>query len=235
MRRGDDSSNTSLVFAKRRDLENHLARGMTQIVLDGTCAGVDLPAHLHGQDQVILNLSYAFHLRVFELDREGVQASLSFSGQEHLCVIPWQSIYFIRLASGEEEGSMYIESMPLSMREQLMRLAGLDLDLDDLDDLDESEDGYSGALSADHAASLDDDELPIVTPPPPRPALRRADQVSEDSLDEDSSWLEQLPQLSASTEVVNEVSLLDEGDEGDEGDDGPISFREFLKKKQSDH
>lgn len=137
---------------------------------------------------------------------------------------------------------MYLESMPLSMREQLMRLAGLDLD-----DLEESEDHYSSDLSVDLSASFDDDELPIVTPPPPRPPLRRADQVSEDSLDEDDSWLDQLPQVSALAEDVAEVEpsarvggeAHDEGQGHDEAvdqgeGDEPISFKDFLKKKQSE-
>lgn len=226
MRHRDDGITEQASFAKRRDLENHLGRGMTQIVLDSHCSGVDLPAHLMGQDQVVLNLSYAFHLRIFEIDLDGVQASLSFSGQEYLCIIPWKCVYFIRLASGEEEGSMYLESMPLSMREHLMKLAGLDLE-----DLDESDDDDGGDSSFDLSTSIDDADLPpIVTPTPPRPTLRRADQVSDDSLDEDSSWLEQLPLVSSSIQQKSHL-IDDEAEDDDESEDEPISFTEFLKKK----
>lgn len=227
MRRRDDGVTEQESFAKRRDLENHLNRGMTQVVLDATCEGVELPAHLMGQDQVVLNLSYAFHLRVFEIDLDGVKASLSFSGQEHLCVLPWSCVYFIRLASGEDEGSMYLESMPLSMREHLMKLAGLDLE-----DLDESFDELSGDSSFDLSTSLDDDGLPpIVTPSPPRPALRRADLVSEDSLDEAEPWIEQLPQVERAQEGGGSDELEAEEEPDEEGE--PISFTDFLNKKNA--
>jgi len=226
MSRRDDGGLEQASFAKRRDLENHLSRGMSQIVLDATCAGVALPEHLMGQEQVVLNLSYAFHLRVFELDLEGVRASLSFSGREELCVIPWRSVYFIRLASGEEEGSMYLESMPLSMREQLMRLAGLGFD-----DLDEDL-----SDSFDLSSSVDDEDLPpIVTPAPPRPALRRADQVSDESLDEDSAWASRLPQVESPERVALDASdPMDATEEEEDDEEGaPISFTELLNQKKA--
>jgi hypothetical protein len=191
-----------------------------------------------GQEQVVLNLSYAFHLKVFELSLEGVQASLSFSGQESLCVIPWESVYFIRLASGEEEGAIYLESMPMSVRQLLLHAAGVDIELD------ESDDGDLEDLSYDLSSSLDDESLPIVSPTPPRPALRRADQVSEDSLDGDESWIEGLPRLNTEAEESRReraealMSSRDSeegadgvGDEG-EAEEGGISFQAFLKHKQ---
>jgi stringent starvation protein B len=204
---------------------------MTQVVLNTRAEGVSLPAHLMGQEQVVLNLSYAFRLRVFELNADAVRASLSFGGQEFECVLPWESVYLIRPASGESEGAMYLEAMPPALRAQLFSAAGLSNEegeallnerLQALDDevfLEEA--GLFAREGSDLEGDLERDEPPLVTPAPPRPALRRASEDEEEELDD--QWLERLPQLG---EPPQEELSEEEGE--------VISFQAFLQRKQAE-
>lgn len=117
---------------KQSALEESLSVGMTSVYIDSTREGVSLPDHLMGQPRVILNLSYLFKLKVFEIDREGVRASLSFGGSDFLCVLPWESLYLLHLADpadAEDVGALFWESIPPVMRSQFEALAthlGLD-------------------------------------------------------------------------------------------------------------
>lgn len=107
-------------------LEESLSVGMTSVYLDSRVDGVSLPDHLMGQPRVILNLSYLFKCRVFDIDSAGVRASLSFGGKEFLCVIPWESVYLLHLANPSEEdeqGALFWESIPDVMRSQFEALA----------------------------------------------------------------------------------------------------------------
>lgn len=95
---------------KRELLEVLLDKGMTLVAVDGGATGVDLPAHLRGDPQVRLNLSYRFGLPI-ELDDHGVRATLTFGGVPHDCVIPWQAIYLAHSHVSEEQ-FLFIADVP---------------------------------------------------------------------------------------------------------------------------
>ena len=108
---------------KKSALLERLDRGVTQLFVNSEIAGVDLPVSQMGKPQVILNLSYKFELDVFEIKVEGVSASISFGGVTHLCLLPWDSIYFIRLAQDEgDEGLFYFDSLPELLKERFQAL-----------------------------------------------------------------------------------------------------------------
>ena len=151
--------------AKRECLEKLLAEGLVFLQLDPRVEGVDLPAHLRRQPVVGLNLSLNFRLELFEVNEEGVRASLSFQGVRHFCTLPWASIFMMGLAEGD--GSyVFPESAPVEMRERLRAaVAG----------------GHATPGPTDDAEIADDDkntegeEVEDEPPPPPvrgRPQLR---------------------------------------------------------------
>jgi len=193
-----------LNLQKRADLEEALAKGMTQVVLDGSHPGVDLPSHLKGNVQVRLNLSHSFRLRVFELTAEGVRASLSFSRVEHLCVLPWEAIYSMQPTRGDDPGRLYFPSLPQALKEHFLALSGL------------SEEELSAQLGGAPRAPLS-----RPTPPPPSP-LRRADEALEGV---DESWSDRLPHVSS---PAGRAPAPEEGGEGEE-EEGVISFSRFQR------
>ena len=106
---------------KREALSTRLADGRVQIRVDSTKEGVVLPPFLMDRVQVTLNLSYAFKPDVFVIDEEGIQVTLSFSGEKSLCILPWESLYFLHSLSpnGESvgDGEVFIESIPHDLLE----------------------------------------------------------------------------------------------------------------------
>lgn len=103
---------------KRRLLERLLDEGLVVVHLDPRRPGVDLPAWLVDQPSIALNLSRNFGLDVFEIDGQGVQASLSFQGRRHHCRLPWSSIY---LMANRATGQAYV--FPRSVPGELADLA----------------------------------------------------------------------------------------------------------------
>lgn len=116
-----DNELMMLSARKREALSTRLADGRVQIRVDSTKEGVVLPSFLMDRVQVTLNLSYAFKPDVFVIDEEGIQVTLSFSGEKSLCVLPWESLYFLHSLSpnGESvgDGEVFIESIPHDLLE----------------------------------------------------------------------------------------------------------------------
>ena len=116
-----DDELMKLSARKREALSTRLAEGRIQVRVDSTKEGVILPPFLMDRVQVTLNLSYAFKPEVFVIDEEGVQVTLSFSGEKSLCVLPWDSLYFLHSLSpnGESvgDGEVFIESIPHDLLE----------------------------------------------------------------------------------------------------------------------
>lgn len=77
---------------KRETLLELLEAGMVMVYVDPSAPDVDLPAHLHEQDVVALNLSRKFGLEVFRVGPLAIEASLSFGGTRYHCVMPYQAI-----------------------------------------------------------------------------------------------------------------------------------------------
>jgi len=86
---------------KRSALERLLELGLVQIGLDARNDEVQVPPHLVNDLQLRLNLSYRFGLPL-DLDDWGINTTLTFSGTNHDCLIPWSCVYLmISHVSGE--------------------------------------------------------------------------------------------------------------------------------------
>lgn len=71
-------------------------RGLVMVTLDGRADGVHVPDHLRGEPQLALNFSSRFGIEDFSYDEQGVRASLSFSGQDVFCDVPWSAVWMMR-------------------------------------------------------------------------------------------------------------------------------------------
>jgi hypothetical protein len=100
-------------------LKNYLEHGKILIAIDSRVQNVQLPTHLMNSIQVKLNLSYHFQTKVFEIDdvKEEVRIDLGFNGERFLCVIPFQSIYYVAMANTPLDGVEIIENMPIQLLE----------------------------------------------------------------------------------------------------------------------
>ena len=68
------------------------ARGasVVAVIIDGAVEGVMVPQHLLGQ-RFALNLSLRYGTPL-ELHATGIYATLSFSGRDYNCFLPWRSV-----------------------------------------------------------------------------------------------------------------------------------------------
>ncbi len=107
---------------KRARLLSLLDDGMVLVRIDATHEGVDVPEHLRGTPGLALNLSYRFRAPVFEVGPFAVQASLSFGGDRHLCVLPYDAIYLLQ---SHATGTVVVfpEDAPVPFRDVLRRAA----------------------------------------------------------------------------------------------------------------
>jgi len=86
---------------KRSALERLLELGLVQIGLDARNEDIQVPEHLINDLQLRLNLSYRFGLPL-DLDEWGINTTLTFSGTNYDCLIPWTCVYLmISHVSGE--------------------------------------------------------------------------------------------------------------------------------------
>ena len=105
---------TEAELSKRRVIQDLLQSGMSTIQLDPRRAGVSVPAEYASQAALTLNLSHAFRLDVFEFGAFSIKASLSFSGDRHLCVLPYQSIYAV-VSQAEGKHLLFPEDVPVEL------------------------------------------------------------------------------------------------------------------------
>jgi stringent starvation protein B len=78
---------------KMAAFQDMLERGLTMLHLDARQDVVDVPEHFRQDHHLRLNYSYRFFLDTFEIDEQGVQASLSFGGIPHLTTVPWNAVF----------------------------------------------------------------------------------------------------------------------------------------------
>jgi hypothetical protein len=98
-----------------------LEQGLVFVQLDPRDEGVVVPDHLRSQLPLGLNLSRNFHLETFEIDDEGVRASLSFKGVRSLCVLPWSAVF---LMSADDKTYVFEESFPKELAAALKTQRG---------------------------------------------------------------------------------------------------------------
>jgi len=102
---------------KRELLDMLLGDGMVMLHLDATHPGVMVPARHQGDLHLRLNLSLAFNLPDLEIDEDGVRASLSFSGSNVYCVMPWDAIFALT-SHTRPMGYVWPEDLPRELAEQ---------------------------------------------------------------------------------------------------------------------
>lgn len=95
---------------KRSTFERLLESGISVVHLVPDHEGVHLPSHLYGQPAVLLNFSYQFNLDDFSFDDIGVSASLSFSGLDHPCHVPWPAVVAI---SNQDRSQVFFWDTPV--------------------------------------------------------------------------------------------------------------------------
>ncbi|MGC6415925.1 MAG: ClpXP protease specificity-enhancing factor SspB [Bradymonadia bacterium] len=105
---------TEAELSKRRVIQDLLQSGMITIQLDPRRAGVSVPAEYASQAALTLNLSHAFRLDVFEFGAFSIKANLSFSGDRHLCVLPYESIYAV-VSQAEGKHLLFPEDVPVEL------------------------------------------------------------------------------------------------------------------------
>ena len=94
---------------KRQTLEFLLEQGLVFVQLDPRVDGVVVPEHLRAQVPLGLNLSRNFHLETFEIDDDGVRASLSFKGVRSVCVLPWSAVFSM---SADDKTYLFEDAVP---------------------------------------------------------------------------------------------------------------------------
>ncbi|HVV48555.1 MAG TPA: ClpXP protease specificity-enhancing factor SspB [Polyangia bacterium] len=89
-----------------------LKEGWTSLHLDARRAGVVVPASFRGEAHLVLQYGHDLPIAIpdLEVDDQGVRATLSFSRQEHLTVVPWSAVYAVVCMDGR--GVLYPEDVP---------------------------------------------------------------------------------------------------------------------------
>lgn len=72
-----------------------IQEGLVRVILDARSEGVIVPDKHANDSKLRLDFCFMFGVPDFSFDEEGVRASLSFSGQDIWCDIPWSSVYML--------------------------------------------------------------------------------------------------------------------------------------------
>ena len=140
---------TAAETKKRTLISELLEESLVSIQLDPRREGVDVPEAYRGQPALCLNLSRSFHLDVFEVGRLAIEASLSFGGVRHHCVIPYSAIYSIESAALERH-YFFPEDVPVELDLGPIR-AALEAELEGRPDADDE-----GSESVGQETATDD-------------------------------------------------------------------------------
>jgi stringent starvation protein B len=89
-----------------------LREGWTSLHLDARRPGVIVPAHLRGEAHLVLQYGHDLPISIpdLEVDDYGVRATLSFSRNPQLTVVPWSAVYVVACDDGR--GVLYQEDVP---------------------------------------------------------------------------------------------------------------------------
>ena len=102
--------------SKAQIVNEILNTGMVQLILDSRHEEVDVPAHLKGQYDLRLNLSGRFGLPL-AVTETGIEATLTFQGDLHDCVLPWSAIYVI-ISHESDHPYLFPQDLPPEVLEQ---------------------------------------------------------------------------------------------------------------------
>ncbi len=112
----------SQLGTKREVLSLLLDKGMVMVHLNARHDGVDVPLRYRSDLHLRLNLSYNFKIEDFEVGDRAVQATLSFGGQPHRCVLPWDAI-FAMTSHVEPVSYLWPDDLPPELAEQAAKMA----------------------------------------------------------------------------------------------------------------
>jgi stringent starvation protein B len=100
-----------------------LGQGSLFLHLDPRVAGVEVPAALKQQPQLVLQVGLHMLIPIPDLrvDEHGVAGTLSFSRNPFLCVVPWESVF--ALVGDDGRGMVWAESMPPEIASEVNREA----------------------------------------------------------------------------------------------------------------
>src|SRR5579862_5583624 len=89
-----------------------LREGWTSLHLDARRSGVIVPTHLRGEAHLVLQYGHDLPISIpdLEVDEYGVRATLSFSRNPQLTVVPWSAVYVVACDDGR--GVLYQEDVP---------------------------------------------------------------------------------------------------------------------------
>jgi hypothetical protein len=77
--------------------------GLVLLTFDTRAEGVSVPEQFMGTPQLHLSFSYRFQIEDFEFDEIGLSATLSFNSGDHVCVVPWDSVYAMQSRERDEK------------------------------------------------------------------------------------------------------------------------------------
>jgi stringent starvation protein B len=100
-----------------------LGKGSLFVHLDPRLAGVEVPAWLKEQPQLVLQVGLHMLIPIPDLhvDEDGVSGTLSFSRNPFMCRLPWDAIF--ALVGDDGRGMVWPESMPVEIASEVNREA----------------------------------------------------------------------------------------------------------------
>lgn len=100
---------------KKEQLLNFLDLGTTTIVMHSLDFNTVLPPHLMNSHKVLLNLSYSFNTKRFEITEEDIKVDLSFNGKRFDCILPLKNIYYMFPSDNFLSGVGDEEAFPMKL------------------------------------------------------------------------------------------------------------------------
>ena len=96
--------------SKREFLLKLLAEGDAMVCLDARHEGVDVPRQ--HRDNPMLNLVFNLGFRrPFQVEEEGIYATLAFGGRPHKCILPFEAVWAIYVPE-TQNGQVWESSIP---------------------------------------------------------------------------------------------------------------------------
>ena len=91
-----------------------LSEGDAMVCLDARFSGVDVPGTHKGDSALSLVFNLNFK-RPFDVQEDGIYATLAFGGRPHKCVIPFEAIWAIHDPESKK-GQVWEESFPKDLQ-----------------------------------------------------------------------------------------------------------------------
>lgn len=109
---------------KLEAFESLIDVGTVMVTLDARIDSVVVPEEFAGNPQLNLNFCHLFRVPDFAYDSEGVRASLSFSGRDIWCDVPWDAVYMLR-SHGSGDVMIFPGSLPAEIRDLMPAMEDL--------------------------------------------------------------------------------------------------------------